>query len=299
MMNKFKMKVRDFMKKEGKITQEASDREEKSLYYTFQSLKRGASLSPELEDKVVGYKFRFGIGEYKTGEEVSNLNLSGVFPEYEVISERDMGMFSKDEFTILLDHHHPISRVIKSYYEHLKNVWGSKSDSLTITTTLGSRVRYNFSDNTLAGEDSHAGGVVYDIVITVLERVVTTPIIDGKRFSKREEKEELALEKMFNKVSSIFVRLSRENQKVFLSTIGKKLEAYSSRLENTSVEDGKAVLLEKLPEFAQQMLKEAENLYEEDTKKVLGLARSHKVNNIELCEDLQQSLKRLEKSLEL
>lgn len=299
MMNEFKMKVRDFMKKEGEITQEYSDREEKSLYYTFQSLKRGASLSPELEDKVVGYKFRFGIGDYKTGEEVSNLNLSGVFPEYKVVSEEDMGMFSKDKYTILLDQNHPISRVIKTYYEHLRNAWGSKRSSLTITTLLGSRVRYNFSDDTIVGEDSYARGVVYDIVLTVLKRVVTTPVIDGKRFSEREEKEELAIGNMFNKVSSIFVRLSRENQKVFLSTIGKKLDAYSLRLENTSVEDGKAVLLERLPEFAQQVLEQAENLYEEDTKKVLGLARSHKVDNNELCEDLHRNLKRLEKSLNI
>lgn len=299
MMYEFKMKVRDFMKKEGEITQEASDREEKSLYYTFQSLKRGASLSPKLEDKVVGYKFRFGIGDYKKGEEVNDLQLSGVFPEYEVISEEDMGMFAKDKYTILLDQSYPISRVIKSYYEHLKNAWGSKRSSLTITTSLGSRVRYNFSDDTIVGEDSYARGVVYDIVLTVLERVVTTPVIEGKRFSEREEKEELAIGRMFDKVSSIFVRLSRENQKVFLSTIGKKLNAYSLRLENTGVEDGKAVLLERLPEFAQQVLDDAKQLYEEDTKKVVGLAHSHKVDNNELCEDLQWNLKRLEKRLNI
>lgn len=208
-------------------------------------------------------------------------------------------MFAKDRYTILLDQSYPISRVIKSYYEQLKNAWDSKRNSLAITTSLGSRVRYDFSNNTIIGTDSYARGVVYDIVLTVLERVVTTPVIDGKRFSEREEKEELAIGRMFDKVFSISVRLSRENQKVFLSTIGKKLDAYSLRLENTGVEDGKAVLLERLPEFAQQVLEETESLYEEEAKKVIELAHSHKVDNSELCEDLQWNLKRLEKRLNI
>ena len=299
MLQGFKTKVRDFMKKEEGVTLEFSDREVKNLYYTIQSLKRGASLSPELEENIVGYKFRFGVGDYKAGEEVSNLNLSGVSPEYEVISEEDMGMFAKDSYTILLDQNHPISRVIKSYYEQLQKAWGSKRNSLTITTTLGSRVSYNFSDDTIVGEDSYAGGVVYDIVTTVLERVVTTPVTDGKRFSKREEKEELAIGKMFDEVSSTFVRLSYENQKVFLSTIGKKIDAYSLRLENSGVEDGKGVLLEKLPEFAQLMQAESSSLLESDINTVLNTVESHKISNNLLNEKLLWHTKNLEKSFEL
>lgn len=315
MLHEFGLKAKKFIEEESKLNNNKFLLHQEKFLSSMEMMERESVFSHEVEENVPCYRFLHDTKEFKTGEKVQSLKNLIANPDFVVI-EVDWSPPGETAIELKLDKRNEMTEIIHKFCDSLvepRVINCDETSELYLTRDWlsfnllleghnpefsSSYATHEYRDRVFTGYNiSHKELVRRITSTTITNFLVTEDTMKG--FSKRNAKEKREIMNKINSVKNYFLRLSYNGKKQFLDTVGRKIVAYSERLNVTSIENGKSVLLEKMPEFTQKMLDDAKQLYDKDRDSILKLASSDKFEDNSLREDLLWHSKRLEKRLNI
>lgn len=315
MLHELGLKVKKFIKEESKLNNNKFLLRQEKFLSSMETMERESVFSHEVEENVPCYRFLHDTKEFKTGEKVQSLKNLIATPDFVVI-EVDWSPPGETAIGLKLDEENEMTEIIHKFCDSLTEPRFIKCDEdsesyltrdwLCLNLILEGRdpeisssyAVHDYRERVFTGTDiSHKELVCRIVNTTITNFLVIEDTMRG--FSERDAKEKEDIINSVNSIKNYFLRLSYNGKKQFLDTVSRKIVAYSERLNVTSIENGKSVLLEKMPEFIRKMLDDTKQLYDKDRDSILKLAISDKFEDNSLCEDLLWHSKRLEKRLKL